>query len=141
MIAYIIGLGVLVVILVWLKNNVSASASVVTTGPGVLKVHNVECAFWSEGAGKGVFHGKLSQDRWSDGQERFKLYLHKLPAGLETLRLYQGDTAIADFAVEGSKVRFASKGKVDESKPQFEIGTALEIRSGDFVLRGIVEAD
>ncbi len=112
-----------------------------TTTAGVLKTHNIECNFWSDGKGKRVYHGSIAQDRWSDGQERFSLNLYKLRGHEGTVALYRGDERIADFETAGTRARFAWKGIAGENIPKFEIGEELSIRFGGQTITGIVEPD
>ena len=121
----------------WIKEKIAASPTAVVTGPGVIKVHNVECRFRHAG----TRYGKLGQDRWSDGQERFTLRLNRLPIRNGFVMLYRAGELVSEFEVSENAVRFAWKGMSDESIPQFEIGEELSIEAGDMVLTGIVEAD
>lgn len=135
---WIIALFVVVLLFVWLKKNMSANASLVVTGPGVLKTHDVECKFRSDEG----YHGKLSQSRWSDGQERFRLSLRKLPGGYTgpLSLIYQGER-VAEFEVKSGILAFAVKGIADDSKPKFEIGEEVRLEFGSQMLTGVVEAD
>ncbi|MBX7528596.1 hypothetical protein [Qipengyuania vesicularis] len=124
--------------LFWIIRKGKNSASVVVTGPGVLKTHDVECKFRRPAE----WHGKLSQSRWSDGQERFTLNLRSLPgrySGPVSLT-YKGEH-IADFEAKYGKVAFAAKGMVDDGKPQFDIGEEVRLEFGGQILTGIVEPD
>jgi len=121
----------------WLRNRTRASSSLVVTGPGVIKVHNVECRF----RGAANSYGKLSQDRWSDGQERFRLKLRNLPAGEASVQLMRHGMLVGEFEVSGGRVRFVKVVKADEAVPKFEIGETLTIEAGRLTLTGIVEAD
>lgn len=136
-IAFVVG----VAIIAALKNKLARSNSVVVTGPGVTKIHNIECKFRSEGGGRDIYHGKLSQDRWSDGQERFSLRLHKLPAHDGKIFLHRGSKLISEFDAKGSNVQFAWKGISSDTIPLFEIGEQLVIIVGSQKLAGTVEAD
>ena len=134
----IIGLIVLAAILVLgLKSKFVNSPNVVVTGAGVRKTHNVECRF-RNGTSR---HGKLGQDRWSDGQERFSLVLRDLPAGEDPVLLFRGNEKVSEFERSGTKLEFRWKGISSDTIPQFEIGEELRIETGGTVLSGIVEAD
>lgn len=124
--------------LFWMLRKGKNSASVVVTGPGVLKTHDIECKFRSEA----VYHGKLSQSRWSDGQERLGLHLRKLPGRFSgTVELHYRGVHIADFEAQYGKVAFAAKGMVEDDKPQFEIGEEVRLVLGGQILSGVVEPD
>ena len=138
MTAWIIGLAVVVLLVVWLRNNATASASVIITGPGVLKTHDVECKFRSDAG----YHGKLSQSRWSDGQERFTLNLRKLPSRYSgSVGLFYQGSHVGDFEAKSGAISFSAKGMVDDGKPQFDIGEQVRLDFGGHSLTGIVEPD
>ncbi|WFL76277.1 hypothetical protein P7228_09730 [Altererythrobacter arenosus] len=126
-----------VVVVMLLKNKLADSPSMIVTGPGVLKTHDVECRF-RNGATR---YGKLAQDRWSDGQERFSLVLRDLPPGDEPVRLFRGEALISEFERNGSTLEFRWKGMSSEAIPQFEIGEQLRVEVGSLELTGTVEAD
>ncbi|MBV7266204.1 hypothetical protein [Erythrobacter ani] len=137
-----IGLAVLgIVFVAVVKRKAANSSSLIVTGPGVLKTLNIECLFWSEDSGRKIYHGKLSQDRWSDGQERFSLRLHNLPSNRGSVQLLRGDQRVSEFETQGSSVRFAWKGMISEEIPAFSIGENLAILVGDQKLTGTVEPD
>jgi hypothetical protein len=138
---WILALVLVVLVIVGLKNKIANSPNAVVTGPGVLKVHNVECRFWSERSGERVYHGKLAQDRWTDGQERFSLRLNKLPAHNGKVPLYRADALVSEFEAKGTSAKFAWKGISDDSIPKFDIGEPLLIVCGSEKLTGTVEAD
>lgn len=121
----------------WLKKKLAESPSTVVVAPGVNKVHNIECRF-NNGTNR---HGKLGQDRWSDGQERFSLILRDLPAGHDRLRLFQCGECVSEFDRSGSKFEFRWKGMISDEIPLFVIGEELRVEAGGLVLTGIVEAD
>ena len=121
----------------WLKNKIAQSPSAVVVGPGVIKTHNIECRF-RDGSTR---HGKLGQDRWSDGQERFSLVLRGLPAGNEPVKLYRGDKLVSKFERSSGKLEFRWKGMSNDEIPRFEIGESLRVEVGGLELTGIVEAD
>ena len=122
----------------WMMRKGKDSASVVVTGPGVLKTHDVECKFRSGGA----YLGQLSQSRWSDGQERFTLNLRNLPERHSgTVAMHYKGGHVADFEAKSGKIAFAAKGMVDDGKPQFDIGEEVRLEFGGHTLSGIVEPD
>lgn len=141
LIFWILALVIVVIVIGGLKKKLTNSSSLVVTGPGVLKTHNVECRFWSEPEQGGVYHGKLSQDRWSDGQERFSLRLHKLPEVSEKVALFRDEQLVSEFDADGKSVNFAWKGMSTQDIPQFEIGEKLFVQCGSKRLSGTVEAD
>ena len=127
-------------ILGWLRDKIANSPSVVTTGPGVLKTHDVECRFYTEADNRKRV-GKLRQDRWSDGQERFSLVLRDLPKGTDPVMLFRGDEMVSEFEREGSTFEFRWKGISSDAIPKFSIGDHLMIEVGGESFLGIVEAD
>lgn len=133
-----IGAVVVAAILVtWLKRWIATSPSAIVTGPGVIKTHDVECRF----SAGGRRYGKLGQDRWSDGQERFSLVLRNLPAGNEPVKLYRGAELLSQFERSGQRFEFRWKGMAGEDIPRFAIGEELRIECGELTMSGIVEAD
>ena len=122
----------------WLRKKIANSPSTVVVGPGVLKTHNVECRFRDDNAAR---YGKLCQDRWSDGQERFSLVLRSLPVGDDPAQLYKGDELVSGFDRTGNKLNFRWKGMSSESIPKFDIGDVLRIEVGGLAIAGTVEAD
>ncbi|MHA7819904.1 MAG: hypothetical protein ACX930_09690 [Erythrobacter sp.] len=124
-------------VLNWLKKKIAESPSTVMTGPGVIKTHNVECRF-RDGTRR---HGKLGQDRWSDGQERFSVVLSDLPSGSDPVKLFRGTDLVSEFDRTGTTLEFRWKGMSSDDIPKFEIGESLRIEAGELVLEGVVEAD
>ncbi len=128
-------IGVLVLVILAKAKN---SPSAVITGPGVLQAHDVECKFRSSSG----YLGKLSQSRWSDGQERISLNLSKLPGRYSgPVGLFYKGAHIGDFDAKYGKVAFVAKGMADDGKPQFEIGEEVRLEFGGQSLTGIVEPD
>lgn len=124
-------------VLNWLKKKIAESPNTVVAGPGVIKTHNVECRF-RDGERR---IGKLGQDRWSDGQERFSLNLRDLPQGSDPVRLYREGELVSEFEREGRTLAFRWKGMSGEDIPRFEIGQSLSIETGGMTASGVVEAD
>ncbi len=126
----------------WLKDKIASSPHVVVVGKGAHKTHNVECRLLSANPVRGEPFGKLSQDRWSDGQGRFKLYLRDLPADLnDKAMLYFRNEQVAEFDVSGGKLEFAWKGTTTDDMPKFEVGEELRVEIGSVSLSGIVKLD
>ena len=125
------------IIIAALRKKLVASPGFISVAPGVTKTHNVECRF-RDGANH---HGKLGQDRWSDGQERFSIYLRNLPRGEDPVKLFNENVLVSEFERSGSTFEFRWKGISSEAIPQFEIGEALRIECGGLQLTGVVEAD
>lgn len=114
------------------------SASVVVTGPGVLKTHDVEAKFRLNGK----YHGKLAQSRWSDGQERFILRLRGLMADHDgQVRLFRNVDQVSEFEITGSALSFEWKGMSSDDIPKFEIGDQVRVDIGSMSLLATVEAD
>ncbi|MFN2098785.1 hypothetical protein [Altererythrobacter sp. MF3-039] len=129
-------LGVVAVILIKAKS--SNSSSVVVTGPGVRKIHDVECKFRTGS----TYHGDLDQSRWSDGQERLEMNLRRLPGAYSgPVRMFYRGQHLADLDAKGGRIDFAWKGRSDEGNPKFEIGEEIRLEFGGQSLTGIVEAD
>ncbi len=127
----------LVMILV-LKAKLSNSSSIVVTGPGVRKIHDVECKFRSGT----TYHGDLDQSRWSDGQERLEMNLRKLPGSYSgPVRMFHKGHYVADFDATNGRIDFAWKGQADADNPRFEIGDEVRLEFGGHSLSGIVQAD
>ncbi|NVE95963.1 hypothetical protein [Altererythrobacter lutimaris] len=136
--AIIIGIVIGILVILGLVGKYGDSASVVVTGRGVIKTHNVEARFRSGT----MYHGKLGQDRWSDGQERFSLRLNKLTADHDgTLRLFRNGDEVSEFEITDSAISFRWKGISSDAIPQFDIGDQLRVEVGSMSLNAIVEAD
>jgi len=106
----IAGLGLALVL--WIKSKAANSSSMVVTGPGVLKTHDVEAKFRKDGR----YLGKLAQSRWSDGQERFSLRLRGLTADHDgKLRLFRNADQVSEFDISGSAINFGWKGGIGTS--------------------------
>lgn len=132
----VILLGFVIVIIALAK--MKGSASMVVTGPGVRKIHDVECKFRT-GA---QYHGDLDQSRWSDGQERFSINLRKLPGAYSgPVSMLHNGAHVADLEAKYGKLDFGWKGMADTDNPKFAIGDEVRLEFGGHVLRGIVEAD
>ncbi|MBX7459131.1 hypothetical protein K3152_12800 [Qipengyuania sp. 1NDH17] len=128
----------IIFVLFWILKKGKNSSSVIVTGPGVLKTHDVECKFRTPAE----WHGKLSQSRWSDGQERFTLNLRKLPGRYSgPVSLFYKGAHVGDFEAAHGKIAFSAKGMVDDGKPQFDIGEEVRLEFGGQVLTGTVEPD
>ncbi len=126
----------------WLEKTIKKSRSTVMTAPGVLKIHNAEAKFRSTSNDRRSPYGKLSQDRWSDGQERFSLTLRNLPdTHGGKVRLLSEGNLVAEFDVSGSTLKFQWKGYSSEDIPLIAIGACVTIEAGSTVLNAIVEAD
>ena len=135
---WILALVVTVIVIAGLRNKLTNSSSVVVTGKGVLKTHNVEAKFRSDTG----YHGKLGQDRWSDGQERFSLRLSKLGSDHDgKLQLFRNGEQVSEFDVSGSAIDFAWKGMSSEAIPLFAIGDQLRVDVGSLSITATVEAD
>ncbi len=126
----------------WLEKAINRSRVTVMTAPGVLKIHNVEAKFRGVPNDRRSPYGKLSQDRWSDGQERFNLTLHNLPEnhGGKVRLLCEGNL-VAEFDVSGATLKFQWKGYSSEDIPLIAIGERVEVEVGSTVLSAIVAAD
>ncbi len=132
-IAIIFGIVVLIVFLAG-----KGSSGVIVTGPGVRKIHDVECKFRSGS----TYHGDLDQSRWSDGQERIEMNLRNLPGQYTgAVRMLKNGQHVADFDAANGQIRFAWKGQSDADTPRFEIGDEVRLELGGQTLTGIVEAD
>ena len=132
----IAGLGLALVL--WIKSKAANSSSMVVTGPGVLKTHDVEAKFRKDGR----YLGKLAQSRWSDGQERFSLRLRGLTADHDgKLRLFRNADQVSEFDISGSAINFGWKGKSSDAIPQFEIGDQVRVDVGAMSLVATVEPD
>ncbi len=126
----------------WLKKAINRSQTTVITAPGVLKIHNVEAKFRCASNDRRSPYGKLSQDRWSDGQERFNLTLRNLPDSHGgKVRLLSEGKLVAEFNVSGSTLKFQWKGYSSEDIPLIAIGDCVTIEAGSTVFSAIVEAD
>lgn len=129
---------ILVGIVVILAITGKGGPNMVITGPGVRKIHDVECKFRSDG----VYHGDLDQSRWSDGQERMEMNLSRLPGAYTgTVRMMHNGQHVADFDCVNGRIKFAWKGQADADNPLFEIGDEVVLELGSQRLTGIVEAD
>ncbi|MEP5938148.1 MAG: hypothetical protein ABJ239_07470 [Erythrobacter sp.] len=126
----------------WLKKKIAASPSMVVTGAGVLKTHDVEARFRQNGTADNSYHGKLKQSRWSDGQERFSLRLRDLghDHGGEIV-LFCNNNQVSEFELSGADLEFRWKGMSSDAIPQFEIGDQLRVDAGPLSLTAIVEPD
>ena len=126
----------------WFREKVASAPALVVTGPGVFKTRNVEAKFRDE-RGSPSLRGKLGQDGWSDGQERFTLRLRGLPdAPCGPIQLYRGSRLVAEFDHAGARFEFEWKGYRSTSVvPEFEIGDLLTIEVGDVSLSATVQAD
>ncbi|MCK0127601.1 hypothetical protein [Erythrobacter sp. F6033] len=126
----------------WLEKAINKSRTTVITAPGALKIHNVEAKFRSASNERRSPYGKLSQDRWNDGQERFSLTLRNLPNSHGgKVRLLTEGNLVAEFDVSGSTLKFQWKGYSSENIPLIAIGDRVTIEAGSTVLSAIVEAD
>ena len=114
------------------------SSSIVVTGAGVRKIHDVECKFRS-GA---TYHGDLDQGRWSDGQERVEMNLRKLPGDYTgAVQMLHNGRHVADFEAKNGRIDFAWKGQSSADYPVFNIGDTVQLKMGFRSIEGIVEAD
>ncbi|MEP2735781.1 MAG: hypothetical protein ABJP34_05735 [Erythrobacter sp.] len=121
----------------WLRKKVADSPSLVVLDKDTKKTVDLECPFKAGDA----YHGKLKQDRWNDGQERFSIRLHDLPPGSDPVKIYRGYTLVAEFEREGPKLDIRQKGMADDKIPEFRIGERLQIEVGGLKCDGIVRPD
>lgn len=127
-----------IVLFILVKSRLSNSSSIVVTGPGVRKIHDVECKFRS-GA---IYHGDLDQSGWSDGQERVEMNLRKLPGDYTgPVQMLHNGQHVADFEASNGLINFAWKGHSSADYPVFNIGDTVQLKIGLRTIEGIVEAD
>lgn len=124
------------------KRTAKSGWALVVVPEGEHKIHDVEAKLYAPGTGRGRLCGKLMQDRWSHGVERFRLRARNLPSSADGMaRLFRDDELVSEFATTGGSLDFKWRGEVTDDMPRFEIGQKIRLVAGQTTLEGVVEPD